>query len=115
MWMPGFERSHLVTFSLTLAEPYEPDTRAQAYRRILNGLLAVPAYIGSIDIRSPPRDPCRQSPHESKTMLPRMDARLRSSTTTSSSWATTFAQWAFRLWQAEASMALREPPMRGRW
>ena len=38
----GFERSNLVTFSLTLAEPYEPDTRAQAYRRILNGLLAVP-------------------------------------------------------------------------
>ena len=38
----GFERSNLVTFSLTLAEPYEPDTRAQAYRRILNALLAAP-------------------------------------------------------------------------
>jgi putative ABC transport system permease protein len=38
----GFVRSNLVTFSLTLAEPYDPETRAQAYRRILRGLLAMP-------------------------------------------------------------------------
>jgi hypothetical protein len=29
----GFDRSRLVTFSMTLAEPYDPDTRAPAYQR----------------------------------------------------------------------------------
>ncbi len=38
----GFDRSHLLTFSLTLAEPYEPDTRAQAYQRILDRLRTIP-------------------------------------------------------------------------
>jgi predicted permease len=38
----GFDRSNLVTFSLTLAEPYDPDTRALAYQRILDRLRAVP-------------------------------------------------------------------------
>jgi putative ABC transport system permease protein len=38
----GFDRSHLVTFSITLAEPYDPDTRAPAYQRILDKLRAIP-------------------------------------------------------------------------
>src|SRR3954464_4816985 len=38
----GFDRSHLVTFSMTLAEPYEPDTRALAYQRLLDKLRVVP-------------------------------------------------------------------------
>jgi predicted permease len=38
----GFDRSRLVTFSMTLAEPYDPDTRALAYQRLLEKLRAVP-------------------------------------------------------------------------
>ena len=34
----GFDRSRLVTFSMTLAEPYDPDTRAPAYQRLLDKL-----------------------------------------------------------------------------
>jgi predicted permease len=38
----GFDRSRLVTFSMTLAEPYEPDTRALAYQRLLDKLRVTP-------------------------------------------------------------------------
>jgi predicted permease len=34
----GFDRSRLVTFSMTLAEPYDPDTRGPAYQRLLDKL-----------------------------------------------------------------------------
>jgi predicted permease len=38
----GFDRSRLVTFSMTLPEPYEPDTRAPAYQRLLDELRVTP-------------------------------------------------------------------------
>ena len=38
----GFDRSRLVTFSMTLAEPYDPDTRGPAYQRLLEKLRVVP-------------------------------------------------------------------------
>jgi putative ABC transport system permease protein len=38
----GFDRSRLVTFSMTLAEPYDPDTRAPPYQRLLDKLRATP-------------------------------------------------------------------------
>jgi predicted permease len=38
----GFERSRLVTFSMTLAEPYDPETRGPAYRRLLDKLRVAP-------------------------------------------------------------------------
>jgi hypothetical protein len=38
----GFDRSRLVTFSMTLAEPYDPDTRARAYQRLLDMLRVTP-------------------------------------------------------------------------
>jgi putative ABC transport system permease protein len=38
----GFDRSRLVTFSMTLAEPYDPDTRAPAYQRLLDKLRVTP-------------------------------------------------------------------------
>jgi putative ABC transport system permease protein len=38
----GFDRSRLVTFSMTLAEPYDPDTRAPAYQRLLDQLRVAP-------------------------------------------------------------------------
>jgi predicted permease len=43
----GFDRSRLVTFSMTLAEPYEPDTRAHAYQRLLDQLRAAPGVQGA--------------------------------------------------------------------
>ena len=39
----GFDRAHLITFEMTLAEPYDPDTRAAAYERLLDKLRSVPA------------------------------------------------------------------------
>ena len=39
----GFDRTHLVTFQVTLPEPYDPDTRAVAYQRLLENLRSVPA------------------------------------------------------------------------
>ena len=36
------DRSRLVTFSLTLPEPYDPDTRAPAYQRLLDKLRITP-------------------------------------------------------------------------
>ena len=38
----GFDRSRLLTFSMTLAEPYDPDTRARAYQRLLDKLRVIP-------------------------------------------------------------------------
>ena len=39
----GFDRTHLVTFQVTLPEPYDPDTRALAYQRLLEKLRSIPA------------------------------------------------------------------------
>jgi putative ABC transport system permease protein len=38
----GFDRSRLATFSMTLAEPYDPDTRGPAYQRLLDKLRVAP-------------------------------------------------------------------------
>src|SRR5499433_2246277 len=44
----GFDRSRLVTFSMTLPMANsEPDTRAQAYQRVLNRLHSVPGVLGT--------------------------------------------------------------------
>jgi len=44
----GFDRSRLVTFSMTLPMGHsEPDTRAHAYQRILDGLRSVPGVLGA--------------------------------------------------------------------
>jgi putative ABC transport system permease protein len=43
----GFDRSRLITFSMTLAEPYEPDTRAPAYQRLLDKLRVAPGVQGA--------------------------------------------------------------------
>jgi len=43
----GFDRSRLVTFSMTLAEPYDPDTRAPAYQRLLDKLRVAPGVEGA--------------------------------------------------------------------
>ena len=65
----GFDRSRLVTFSMTLAEPYEPDTRAQAYRRLLDTLRAAPGVQGAAVMsglppnRSPEAIPTRIDNH----------------------------------------------------
>src|SRR4029078_8940617 len=42
----GFDRLRLVTFSMTLAEPYDPDTRGPAYRRLLDKLRVAPGVQG---------------------------------------------------------------------
>src|SRR5215475_4029599 len=44
----GFDRSRLVTFSMTLPMANsEPDTRAQAYQRVLDRLRSVPGVLGT--------------------------------------------------------------------
>jgi putative ABC transport system permease protein len=44
----GFDRSRLVTFSMTLPMANsDPDTRAQAYQRVLNSLRSVPGVLGT--------------------------------------------------------------------
>ncbi len=44
----GFDRSRLVTFSMTLPMANsDPDTRAQAYQRVLDRLRAVPGVLGT--------------------------------------------------------------------
>jgi len=46
---PGFDRSRLATFSMTLPMANsEPETRAQAYKRILDKLRAVPGVLGTV-------------------------------------------------------------------
>jgi putative ABC transport system permease protein len=65
----GFDRSRLVTFSLTLAEPYEPDTRALAYQRLLDELRVAPGVQGAAVMsglppnRSPEAIPTRIENH----------------------------------------------------
>jgi predicted permease len=45
----GFDRSRLVTFSMTLPMANsEADTRAQAYQRVLAGLRSVPGVLGTV-------------------------------------------------------------------
>jgi predicted permease len=45
----GFDRSRLITFSMTLPMANsDPDTRAQAYRRVLDGLRSVPGVLGTV-------------------------------------------------------------------
>ncbi|MGC4048232.1 MAG: hypothetical protein QM757_00740 [Paludibaculum sp.] len=51
----GFDRARLVTFSLTLPMANsDPDTRAQAYRRILDGLSALPGVPGAAAMSGSP-------------------------------------------------------------
>jgi putative ABC transport system permease protein len=65
----GFDRSRLVTFSMTLAEPYDPDTRASAYQRLLDELRVVPGVEGAAVMsglppnRSPEAIPTRIENH----------------------------------------------------
>lgn len=45
----GFDRSRLVTFSMTLPMANsEPDTRSQAYQRVLDRLRSVPGVLGTV-------------------------------------------------------------------
>jgi predicted permease len=65
----GFDRSRLVTFSMTLAEPYEPETRAPAYQRLLEklrvspGVQAAAVMSGLPPNRSPEAIPTRIENH----------------------------------------------------
>jgi putative ABC transport system permease protein len=65
----GFDRSRLVTFSMTLAEPYDPDTRGPAYQRLLEKLRVVPGVQGAAVMsglppnRSPEAIPTRIENH----------------------------------------------------
>jgi len=65
----GFDRSRLMTFSMTLAEPYDPDTRAPAYQRLLDKLWVTPGVQGAAVMsglppnRSPEAIPTRIENH----------------------------------------------------
>ena len=65
----GFDRSRLVTFSMTLAEPYDPGTRAPAYQRLLDKLRVTPGVQGAAVMsglppnRSPEAIPTRIENH----------------------------------------------------
>ena len=59
----GFDRARLVTFSMTLAEPYDPDTRAPAYQRLLDKLRAAPGIQGAAVMSGLP-------PHRSPEAIP---------------------------------------------
>jgi predicted permease len=53
----GFDRSRLVTFSMTLPMANsDPDTRAQAYQRILDRLRSVPGVLGTVAMSGLPPD-----------------------------------------------------------
>jgi predicted permease len=52
----GFDRSRLMTFSMTLAEPYDPDTRAPAYQRLLDKLRVAPGVLGAAVMSGLPPD-----------------------------------------------------------
>ena len=95
----GFDRSRLVTFSMTLPiRNYpQPSARAQAYQRLIENLRAVPAC------RRRPRCPvCRQIGRSTRTTptstITRRPPKVlsRTSTTTSTSCPTTSRRWAFR-------------------
>ena len=101
----GFDRSRLVTFSMTLPMANsDPDTRAQAYQRVLDGLRSVPGVLGTVAMSGlpPNRTPdAIATPIENYTSD---DGKpVRSSTTTNSSWATISGRWASRSWPAAAS------------
>ena len=55
----GFDRSRLVTFSLTMPMANsDPDTRAQAYRRVIDQLRSVPGVLGTTAMSGlPPNRP----------------------------------------------------------
>ena len=96
----GFDRSRLVTFSMTLPQANsEPDTRAQAFQRVLEGLGRQPG-IQSASVMSglPPTGPLMPSARASRTLPPQTSARWKSWTITSSSSVTTSRRWAFRWW-----------------
>jgi predicted permease len=65
----GFDRSRLITFSMTLAEPYDPDTRAPVYQRLLDKLWVTPGVQGAAVMsglppnRSPEAIPTRIENH----------------------------------------------------
>jgi predicted permease len=67
----GFDRSRLVTFSMTLAEPYDPDTRGPAYQHLLDKLRVTPGVQGAAAMsglppnRSPEAIPTRIENHTS--------------------------------------------------
>lgn len=53
----GFDRSRLVTFSVTLPMANsDPDTRAQAYERILDGIRAIPGVLATAAMSGLPPD-----------------------------------------------------------
>ena len=53
----GFDRSRLVTFSMTLPMANsEPDTRAAAFQRVLDKLRAVPGVLGTVAMSGLPPD-----------------------------------------------------------
>src|SRR5262249_57039394 len=53
----GFDRSRLVTFSMTLPMANsDPDTRAHAYQRVLEGLRSVPGVLGTVAMSGLPPD-----------------------------------------------------------
>ena len=55
---PGFDRSRLATFSMTLPMANsEPETRAQAYQRILDKLRSVPGVLGTVAMSGLPQGP----------------------------------------------------------
>jgi predicted permease len=112
----GFDRSRLVTFSMTLPMGNsDPDTRAQAYQRVLDRLRSVPGVLGTAAMSGlpPNRTPdVIATPIENYT--PTTEDPLKSSTTTNSSWAIISGRWESRLSPAAASS---EPTTRrkARW
>jgi hypothetical protein len=101
----GFDRSRLLTFSMTLPmATSEPDTRAQAYQRVLDRLRAVPGVQRATVMSGlpPNRSQARSAP-VSRTTPPPTEDPLKSSTTTNSSWATISRRWASRSSPAAAS------------
>src|SRR4029434_5561215 len=53
----GFDRSRLVTFSMTLPMANsDPDTRAPAYQRVLDRLRSVPGVLGTVAMSGLPPD-----------------------------------------------------------
>ncbi len=53
----GFDRSRLVTFSMTLPMANsDPDTRAQAYQRVLEKIRSVPGVLGTVAMSGLPPD-----------------------------------------------------------
>ena len=93
----GFDRSRLVTFSMTLPMANsDPDTRAQAYQRVLDSIHSVPGVLGTAAMSGlpPNRTPDACTPIENYTSD---DGRpLETPTIINSSWATISGLWASR-------------------